>query len=243
MQQNFCPICGRPLTERGAARLAFSGWEQVKTTDFAATARWPFATTANAAAWPAGATWERRAPVRKADLAADVLTPAAQSAITALVGAVAGGLLTRDLAGAGLGAAITFSATWLTLLKAHRAALWAVERVTGADLDGDGAVGRPSASEPAPATVRVELKEEKRNAERWRWLDLPVSDEKLTRVARAVLEQGVAFSRRGLADVLTQNEYEKLAAAMLAGGLLVDLPGNKRELTAAGRALLRQMTR
>ena len=187
-----------------------------------------------AAAIDGGATWERKEPARPADLAGDVLVPLAQAGVTGLVGGIIGGLVGGLAAGAVVGG-LTFSTTWLVLLADHRRSLWLVERLTGRDLDPDGHVGAPA------RTVRVETIERTRRGGQIRYTDLPVSDEKLKDVARAVLVKHANFSRPGLADVLTQTEYHKLAAAMVKAGLLAELPGNRRELQAAGRILLKRM--
>jgi len=190
------------------------------------------------AAMPAGASWERRQPSRTAELAGDVLVPAMQAIITGLVGAVVGGLVGGS-PGAGLtSGAVVFGLAWLVLLLDHRNALWVIERVTGADLDGDQVVGKPEA--PPPTTVRVELRERHNGGQRLRWIDLPVGDDKLAAVAEAI-QDGASFSRRGLSEVLTQGDYDKLSGAMLGAGLLHDV-GNKRILSGSGRAMLRQIT-
>jgi len=125
------------------------------------------------------------------------------------------------------------------LLVDHRNALWVIERVTGQDLDGDQVTGDPLQVSP-PSTVRVELAEQHNGGQRLRWVDLPIGDDKLAAVAEAI-QDGASFSRRGLSEVLTQGDYDKLSGAMLGAGLLHDV-GNKRILSGSGRAMLRQIT-
>lgn len=219
MEQRVCPLCKRPIDEHNA------GW-QAKSQQV-----YPMGSGGRVELAP-GMTWERQTPARSAGVGSDVAVPFLQSAITACAGGIAGGVL-FGWPGVAIGGGVIFSATWLTLLRSHRAALWITERILGADLDGDDVIGEPS-------TVRVEVVESNGRQARMQWLDLPISDAQLAEVARVILVQEANFSRPGLADVLSQNEYHKLALAMVNAGLLVDLPGNRRELTAAGRALLRQ---
>jgi len=70
-----------------------------------------------------------------------------------------------------------------------------------------------------------------------RYIDLPFSD-RLQELAVAVLRDGVAFSRRALSDIFTQTEYDELARVMIERGMLDEKPGNKRELSSMGRAVL-----
>jgi hypothetical protein len=125
---------------------------------------------------------------------------------------------------------------WAVLLGEHRRLLWEIERVSGADLDGDGAVGVPEAK-----TTRVEVTERTNGHTRMRFVDVPLSDAELEAVARAVLVQRERFSRRGLSGVLTQSQYADVYDAMLNGGLLRDRSdGRGVELSPSGRAFLGQ---
>ena len=100
--------------------------------------------------------------------------------------------------------------------------------------------GQPEAPPSAnPDPVRVEVTEGKT----MRFADLPLDRTKLRAVA-AALNTGTSFSRPGLVDrrhILTQTEYHRLSAAMEKGGLVIKLPGNRRELTASGRAMMRRL--
>ena len=192
-----------------------------------------------------GGSWERRQPARRAEFGGDVLVPLTQGLITGVAAGAVGGLLSGSWTGAVVAGVCVFGVTWVTLLLDHRRALWTVERVTGRDLDHDGVVGEPEQRghncDHSPPTVRVELAEDHDGGHRLRWFELPIDDHKLSKVAHAVLQEGAAFSRRGLAGVLSQHEYERLSSAMLDGGLLVDVGGNKRVLSGSGRALLRRV--
>jgi len=188
---------------------------------------------------PSGASWERRQPSGKAELIGDVLVPMLQATVTGIVGAMVGGLVGGHLGAAAIGGAVSFGLSWLVLLVDHRAALWAIETVAGQDIDGDQVVGNP---DPEPvSTVRVELAQRHPGGQRLRFVDLPIDDDKLSDVALAVLRNGSPFSRDGLSSVLSQTEYRRLSGAMVEAGLLHDLPGNRRELSASGRALLRRL--
>jgi len=187
---------------------------------------------------------ERRLPARPASLEADVVVPALQALITGIVAAV----LSMAIAGAlhvprwptvGLAVGVlAWGLAWAWLLRDHQALLWQVERTTGLDLDRDGDVGPP----PKPRVVTAEVIEHQ--PRRIRYVDVPLSDEELKRLAHAVLGPGAEFSRRQLPDgLLSTEQYGAVVEAMTRGGLLVWRgrgPNAGVELTGAGRAFLRQ---
>ncbi len=206
--------------------------------------------------WAAGPTYqempayvERRTPQR-ATIDGDVLVPLLQALSLGFALGLAAGTLVLLLGGpmadlrggelwswagriAGGAAAVTLAVALVRFIAEHRALLWQIESMTGRDLDGDGEIGEPE------TVVRVELVD--KAAKQVRYVDLPLSDDKVRDVARACLRLGAAFSRPALCDdmhALSQAEYHKLAGAMVDAGLARDLPGNKRELTGAGRAVL-----
>jgi hypothetical protein len=199
-------------------------------------------------ALPAGAEYERRRPVRDPAIESDVITPVLQALMSGAVGAILSGAgaviadASKPVAFAALGGAGVLGLAWFTLLREHRGLLWEIERVTGADLDRDGAVGAPGTSQSTePREVRVEVTERSRNRARMRFVDVPLSDQELEAVARAVLVQRERFSRRGLSEVLSQSQYGELYDAMLGGGLLEDNPGGRGvQLSPSGRAFLGQ---
>lgn len=101
---------------------------------------------------PTGPELARTEPARAASLAADLLVPLGQAAVTGALGAGLVVFVISELApgwsGSGLkawaGLALAISAVaWWVLLGQTRRLLWAAERLTGWDLDRDGATGRP----------------------------------------------------------------------------------------------------
>lgn len=99
---------------------------------------------------PAGHELETAIPARPANLASDVAVPLLQAAVTgALVGLlalIAGSLARWDVDPLRLWAAVALAVAvvaWLVLLGQTRRLLWAVERLVGLDLDGDGRQGEP----------------------------------------------------------------------------------------------------
>jgi len=241
MTQKLCPTCGQAWPNhnsdahrRAAIRALLSGQgyqeQQAQPMAMGATI---------AGSLPAGATWERREPSRTAEMSGDVLVPLAQSGVTAVVGGVVGLLVAGPVA-AGVAGGLAFGASWLLLLADHRRALWMVEKISGVDLDNDGQVGDPGQAK----RVRVEVVENNGRQARILYVDLPdsVNDiDTLTDVARALLVDGANLSRDGLSSVLSQPQYNALAPALVDAGLAVRLRGNRRELSAAGRAMFREL--
>jgi hypothetical protein len=197
----------------------------------------------------AGAEYERKRPVRDASLESDVFTPSLQALISGVAGGVCLGALAAIfhwdrpfVIGLASGTGV-MGLTWFVLLREHRDLLWEVERITGTDLDRDGAVGEPVAvdTEPEPRITRVEVTERKKG--RIRYVDVPLSDGELERMARAVLVAKESFSQRGLGNILSQDQYSETYQAMLDGGLLRYKGKSARsgvELTGAGKAFLEQ---
>ena len=89
-----------------------------------------------------------------------------------------------------------------------------------------------------PQVVRVELLGPSKS--QIRYVDLPLSSPKLRNLAIAI-HNGKPFSRPGLTGILSQSEYNRVAKEMVRRGLARDLPGKRRELTAAGRAVLKKL--
>lgn len=181
-----------------------------------------------------GSEWERKASTREASMRADVFVPLVQALVTGLLAAALGILALGWQAGA-LAGVLVSSGVWALLLFDHNAQLWQSERLLSTDAREE------AAQAPAQRLVRVELASE--DGKNWRWLDLPLDESKLERVARACLAQGVSLSRPGLcgAGILTQGEFNKMMAALLEAGLARDGVGNKRELSSAGRAFFRAL--
>ena len=100
-------------------------------------------------------------------------------------------------------------------------------------------------SDPEPRRPEIRSRiiayEDPQGKQQWQF-ELPVSDDKMRRVARAVLA-GKNFSRPVLSDelgILSQGEYKKLAAALAKGRMLVLMADNHYELLAAGKRMLRR---
>lgn len=184
----------------------------------------------------AGSSYERREPIRIGDLRSDFILPLAQAVGCSIAAGILAAILWGSAGAALRSAGVVFSLAWFLLLIDNRSGLWIVERITGRDLDRDGSIGRPA------RPVRVEVVD--REGRSMRWPAMPLGEEKLRDLARAIVVTRSPYSRRALCrdrQVLTQNEYENLSRALLEAGLLRDLPGNNRELTPAGRAMMRQL--
>lgn len=189
-------------------------------------------------------TIERRKPATgPGSLESDVLVPLAQAGISGLVlgllvGTVAALIGARQpvLIGAAVGA-LVLAGVWLLLLADRRQLLWTIERVTGRDLDGDHAIGRPTREPP----VTLELVDRARR--QMRYLELPLSDDQVAAIARRVLRPGGMFTRQALVGVVTNDVYQALIEKLLGAGLLRTRGGGVTtgvELTPSGRAWLRR---
>ena len=250
MNRQTCPLCGAPKGWREMMKNqqhrspAWGPWERRGSRVFG---------LGDVAEIPMGARYERRRPVRDPHVESDVVTPILQAAFSGLIGTMASGAI-AGLAGwpkpvlvGAVGGAGVVSVTWFWLLRQHRALLWEIEEIAGADLDGDGRIGQPEQEpemrrvdvRPEPRRTRVEVTERQPNNVRMRFGEIPLGRESLEAVARAVLVRKEKFSRRGLNEVLSQEEYSEFYQAMINCGLLAHV-GNANELTAAGRAFLRQ---
>ncbi len=188
-------------------------------------------------------SWERADPLpTRRTITGDYLVPLLQAVTLGVL--VGGGLLLtfgEPILARGAGTLATVGWYLRGIWSTGPGVLWRSETVFGRDINGDGHVGRPPAPEPRPSVDVTIRQQTKPNHWALRYASLPVGNDKLVKTADAVLNRGAAFSRRGLSEVLTQNEYEGLAGAMIQAGLLFELPGNKRELSAAGRSLLRRV--
>jgi len=102
------------------------------------------------------ATVTTSAPLRSSRVESEVVVPFLQTAITLLFIALCAGLwLWRPLAGA-LGTVALLVWAWRMLRS--DALMWRLERMTGADMTGDGVVGKPGAItlyNPAVARTKV----------------------------------------------------------------------------------------
>lgn len=100
-------------------------------------------------------TWASRAPA----VTPDFLTPALQALFLgalggAVVGVVVNALTGLPIVGVGLGAGLVVTlGAFLWRLRACDRTLWTAERLTGRDIDGDGAVGQPAQPWREPVLV------------------------------------------------------------------------------------------
>lgn len=243
-----CPFCGAPMNWRELVRPPWERRAQAEGwTRFSA-----FDAGTVGSALQAGATYEKRRPIRPARMESDVMVPLAQSVITGIAGGVVAGSVAA-LRGAGwwsllwaaAGGAATWGASWMVLLNTTRSLMWEVERIVGRDLDGDGDVGEP-VGQREPIRVESLERDARDRVKRIRYVTLPVgvTDDDLARIAQAALVDELPFSRRGLAEVISPDKYTGISRAMLEGGLLSFSNGRNNAngvvLTGAGRAFLRQ---
>ncbi len=166
---------------------------------------------------PAKAEVERRVPARSPDLVGDVAVPFLQALITSwgvgmaawAVGALVLGAFSWRAALA-MGA-LTFPVAFLAAVGVMREALFAIEVVTGMDLDHDGQVG-------PPRTLRVEVSEPRST----HILNLPVEEEALREFARAALEgRSLGVNEwTGRGRPFTRATYERLRSELMRAGLL-----------------------
>jgi hypothetical protein len=179
-------------------------------------------------------------PTRKPDVISDVAVPVLQSvaigaasAIAAVIGAVVGLVPVGDVVlGAGLAAGIGFCASlWPNLMWA-RSSLWrTVSPIV------------PEPDRPV-ATTRIEVAEltDGGGVQRMRILDVPVDDARLQMFAKAALEGQSLAVHRWAGTMFSRSEYEQLADELTRAGLLTAPRGSRpRQLTAAGRAILRRL--
>lgn len=119
---------------------------------------------------PAAAQIETRTPHREPSLVADVAVPLLQALITTGAFGIMAGLVAWAAAWSWrvpvvvVGLALAIS--WLIRLRLMDRLLWQVERLTGADLNGDGVSGRPTTYAVAnPAQARAAVASELRQAD------------------------------------------------------------------------------
>jgi hypothetical protein len=246
MTPTKCPLCLRPFEQQPQkpwTRAAEqNGWQERGFT--------VFESGVNAATIAPGTSYEKRQPARAATVPSDVWVPALQSAISGGIAGVLGGSIAFLVSNHRPGAwgitvgAVGFSVSWLLMLYEHRRALWIIEKVTGRDLDDDGFVGEPAPLPSPPVRVEVSEVDDRGRLRRMSYIDLPfgVTDGMLEGIAIAT-QNGTAFSRRALGDVISADKFGKLRRAMLDGGLLRPLTQAENsavELTPSGRAMMRQ---
>jgi len=133
---------------------------------------------------------------------------------------------------AGTTGGLTWAVATVAFVLQHRRAL----QPARADPGQSHEEGSQEPDEEPEITVVILRSEDGKHDQ---YVKLPASKETLHKLARACLWHGRDFSRRKLADVLSQGQYAKLSKAMKSQGLLREIPTGY-ELTHAGRAILRK---
>jgi hypothetical protein len=193
-------------------------------------------------------------PARAPTFIGDVVVPLVQALIT---GGLLGGLLVLVLAvvvpdfGGDLLAlwAITSltlsSGAWLLLLGQHRKLLWAIERVTSLDLDGDGEAGPPE-----KRTIEVHVKD--RGHTRIVGADwLGIDDDRLILFAAGLVRgRGLTegeWGRDKAAFPKGMNHFRAVRGKLLEAGLIErvnpEAENSTYRATAAGRAVFKRLAK
>jgi len=116
-------------------------------------------------------------PGRSANLEADVVVPAAQAALSGVLGGSLAAWVLHEVAGWDtvrvwiVATALVTAVTWGLLLREHRRLLWELERRWDVDLDGDGHKGEPEPRERLVFMNRERSKEaagRQRRENEWR---------------------------------------------------------------------------
>lgn len=205
----------------------------------------------------AGAEYERKRPARNASLESDVFVPGLQATITGLLSGLAGSGVAAIVhqpypvwaVGLVVGAG-AWGLAWVSLLREHRALLWEIERVTRSDLDGDGIIGAPG-QEPTvtPDITRIEIVEHPaKNSTRFSSADFPISPERLSALARDVLN-GVPLSEAELVThrkLISGPKFRALQDLLIERGFAAWKNADNHRLgiglTYGGQALFRQLS-
>jgi len=247
-----CPHCNKPVI---LAKPAMGeGWQQYTRHQLNTTAPAPWQKDAAPADY-AGYDYQRRSPAREPNLQADVFVPAAQSLLTGvaigvptaaglgLLGYTTGQALTG---GAGLGL-LTITGTWLIKLGIHNSLLWAIETVTGRDIDGDGETGEPE-PEPEPEPVKLEVSHPTHTKE-YHGLRFELPNGVTMGLFAAWANQvvnGIQTPARanwvGNGKPFSRGQYDNFLKALTKAGIIHDPgDGTGRQLTNGGRRALARM--
>ena len=187
-------------------------------------------------------------PARAASVASDVAVPALQSLISGVVaGAVTLALCVAfgwQMRIAGAVALAVLALAWVWLLVDHRRLLWAVENLTHADVNRDGAIGQLE-----PARLVLEVKHSGGERSGFDFLHLGIDQADFLTWARAVLGgQSLAVGQWvGRGRLFTRGQYDALMSELERAGIVraadARNPQSGRELSPAGRAALRACVR
>lgn len=182
--------------------------------------------------------------IRQSNFDADYLIPLAIAATAGGVIWIAGLSLARTLHEANIAtavAAILFVALFLLLI-------WRIDHVSSVErILGERESETPSPPETVinqpvaePQLIKVETPHADGRGKSVNHLELPPAiAAKLPTIARAIIVDGVALSRRGLSGVVTEKEYAALLAALKKGKFVHVEKGKPVELKSVGRAMLR----
>jgi len=197
---------------------------------------------------PAAPTTQHTEQRRSATLAADLLVPLGQAAVTGLLVAAFFVVLVFEVAPDAeisrwklwLWAALPVTAvTWLILLRETRRLMWGAEVATGRDLDGDGSVGRPP-----DQILQVHVRDGSRTQIVYSD-DLGMNETQLVRFAQAVnrgqrLSPEAAWGKNRLIFPGGINDWRRTRTKLLGAGL-IEKAGRSYDWTASGRAFIRRI--
>ena len=145
---------------------------------------------------------------------------------------------------AGAVALAVLALAWVWLLVDHRRLLWAVENLTHADVNRDGAIGQLE-----PARLVLEVKHSGGERSGFDFLHLGIDQADFLTWARAVLDgRSLAVGQWvGRGRLFTRGQYDALMSELERAGIVraadVRNPQSGRELSPAGRAALRACVR
>jgi len=220
------------------------GWSELDS--LASNVHTPWATTTGL---PSGIAEARRVqPARDASVAADVAVPALQALGCGIAAAMlaTGAAIWQvwpwwlPLATLGTVAPVV----WAILLVDHRRALWRIEEIFGADLDGDSQAGPP---EPEPPTrLDVSIEDPDGQPRHGLFVDLPagMTADQFIEFARQVADGDSLAQGRwtGGGNLLSRAQFDSLMQRLERAGLVdwrdPTAPARGRQLTARGGKIL-----
>jgi len=180
--------------------------------------------------------YSHRAASIESEFAVPLFISTVNAAIAA-VAAVAVGYLARSdytAAAAVLIAAATFGTSFYQTTKRQLDSIWTREEYGEEVIEPASAPALPA----PPSTVHIEIAEKRASGTAMKFLDLPITDQQLARLA-IHLHNGGTFSRDATAHIFAGKEqYPETKRILTGAGLLreVDRKGTV-ELTSAGKSL------
>lgn len=168
-----------------------------------------------------------REPIRAASASSDVVVPFYQSLITGVLLAVLTAVAAfvwalpwwTPLAVGGM----VWVGLWLYLLADHRKSLWRIEEYLDADLNGDGAVGKPQSVTRLMVTVNGtgQIME----------AQFPVAPDILVKLARGMIGAERPFSQREWRHLIKdRNEFQEIRDVLMNMGLMAWKDTGNRKL-------------